>query len=28
VRGILSAGTLRNDHRFLRVRRGLYQLRK
>jgi len=26
VRGILSAHTVGNDHRFIRIRRGLYQL--
>jgi hypothetical protein len=28
VRGILSAHTLGNDQRFIRMRRGLYQLRR
>ena len=28
VRGILSAHTLGDDHRFTRIRRGLYQLRE
>jgi hypothetical protein len=28
VRGILSAHTLADDHRFTRIRRGLYQLRE